>query len=168
MDVRTARPETILASMETVLGPLHLLTGELLASQELHDRMRHLATLGAEALAEAPLQETIAAVAEQVDRLVRKRQPELGAPVSLLEAARRLGISKSRTLAPAIKRDAVRTVLVGGKRKIPLDELRRLAVEGLVGPRRRAVTRPKGTPREPRDLDAEVAQVRALQYPGDA
>ena len=60
----------------------------------------------------------------------RASPPSL-APLSLREAARRLGISRTRTLVPAIEAGMVRTIKIGKQHRIPLDEVTRLARDGL-------------------------------------
>jgi len=86
----------------------------------------------------------------------------------LLEAARRLQVSKTRTLLPAVCCGAVRTVLVGGKRKVPEDELRRVAVEGLAPPRRGFVPEHEQRVAGPATSKPRVALVRALRVPDGA
>ena len=70
---------------------------------------------------------------------------------------------QGRTLMPAVKRGAVRTIRIGGKTRIPLEELVRVTEEGLNPPRRRS--RQRSTPAKVRDLNAELAEVRSLKYP---
>src|SRR5260370_24051534 len=54
--------------------------------------------------------------------------------LSKAECAKRLGVSKSRTLQPAIKAGRVRTVRVGKRDRIPADEFERIRSEGFVKP----------------------------------
>ncbi|HEY4884125.1 MAG TPA: hypothetical protein VII08_10865 [Myxococcales bacterium] len=134
------------------------LTFELIAMEERRERREYFGP---------SLAERIDALSKQVGTLLRRRPPELAAPVSLVEAARVLGVSKTRTLLPAIRRGDVRVVRVGGRLRVPVDELERIEVEGLNRQKRR---RPRAssdaTPTSPaRDLQAEVAEVRGLRFP---
>ncbi len=65
------------------------------------------------------------------------------APLSLRAVARRLGVSRTLTLVPAIDAGLVRTVGFGKRRRIPLDEFARLVRDGLGGPAPRT-RKPKG------------------------
>jgi hypothetical protein len=156
-------PETIRATLESLYPntPFCELTYETLLGQDGHDRNAFLAEIGQEALEEEPLAERL----DTLVRLMRRRELELGAPVSLAEAARRLGISKSRTFLPAVRRGVVHAVKIGGRLKVPLDELERLAIEGMALPRRRAQPPAHAARGTPRDLGTELAEVRALKYP---
>ncbi len=162
-------PEKIAAALQRAYPGVRFdsLTYELISSEHMRERRVFLAELGAESLTEAPLRDEVAALAEQVGTLVRRREPQVGAPVSLREAARRLHISKSRSLTPAIAAGTVRTVRVGGRTKVPADELQRLAREGLepVAPKRRQRRKKgeQGAPVTESDVEAQVAAVLAIE-----
>ncbi len=116
--------------------------------------------------------EALAALPELLDELRRSRAPAKSkpdtvtlpaVPTSLARAAKLLGVSKTRTLLPAIAAGAVCTIKQGKRLLIPPGELRRLAAEGIVAVptprRRRRMVKPPG----PRDISAEAAAVRALR-----
>jgi hypothetical protein len=85
-------------------------------------------------------------------------------PVSLARAAKLLGVSKSRTLRPEVEAGVVRTVGQGKRRRVPPDELRRLAAEGVNSPRRAASKRPNAARTgPPLDLAAELARVASFR-----
>jgi hypothetical protein len=69
---------------------------------------------------------------EERDRLLKERD-RLLAPLTLQQAAARLGVSRSSTLVPAINLGNIATVLWGkrkGVRRVPIAEMRRLEREG--------------------------------------
>jgi len=87
---------------------------------------------------------------------------------SVREAARLLGVSASKTLAPAIRAGHVRAVRMPGTRRstrIPADEVERIGREGLGGVRGlRVVRAPRAAPR----ADALAAEVGAFADSLDA
>jgi hypothetical protein len=85
-------------------------------------------------------------------------------PLSVSAAAKLLCVSKSRTLLPAIAAGIVRTVGHGKRRRVPPDELRRLAAEGINPPRKASTNRVTARkPGPPVDLSAELARVAAMR-----
>src|SRR5712664_1908782 len=79
------------------------------------------------------LQAQVAQVAALMARIATV-QPHDRRPLSLAQAAARLGVSRSGTLAPAIEKGKVATVPWGKTRlRIPLDEIERLESEGFGG-----------------------------------
>jgi hypothetical protein len=85
--------------------------------------------------------------------------------VSLARAAKLLGVSKSRTLLPAVEAGVVRTVGQGKRRLVPPDELRRLATDGICAQakkRRSPRGRPAGSSPAPVDVANEAARVLGL------
>ena len=86
--------------------------------------------------------------------------------LSRREVARLLGISRTRTLGPAIAAGVVRTVRVGGELRVPAEEVARVAREGLVRARRSTTAKPRSAvPVQLPDLASELAAVRALKPP---
>ncbi len=83
--------------------------------------------------------------------------------LSLRAAAKRLGVSRTRTLVPAIDAGLVRTVGVGKRRRIPLDEFARIVREGFgeQAPRPRKHRSKRGRA-EPFDAAEEAKAVLAL------
>jgi hypothetical protein len=61
-------------------------------------------------------------------------------PLSLAQSAKRLGVSTSRTLMPAVAAGVVATIRWGRRRRIAIDEIERLERDGFGGkkPRKRA------------------------------
>jgi len=85
-------------------------------------------------------------------------------PLTLAEAAERLGVSRARTLRPAIAAGKIAAVPWGKKRvRIAMDEIERLEREGFGGkklPRTRR-QRQKDPAQFPADFDAGLARLRA-------
>lgn len=81
---------------------------------------------------------------------IREMRRELSPPPQLLsirQAAKYLGVSAGRTIAPLVSSGAIRTVVLipGRTPKIPLEEVQRIAREGVQAPtkaRRRVVAAP--------------------------
>jgi hypothetical protein len=79
--------------------------------------------------------------------------------LSIRQAAKYLGVSACRTLGPLVASGAVRTVVLtpGARPKIPLEEVQRIAREGVqapVKPARRVVR--KATRVDPEEIDARL------------
>lgn len=75
-----------------------------------------------------------------IERLAAAVQHLLGvhalaekAPLTITQAARRLGVSKSRTLLPAIAAGLVATVRWGRRRRVTMEEIERLERQGFGG-----------------------------------
>jgi excisionase family DNA binding protein len=87
-------------------------------------------------------------VAEILRHVRRERRPALdNVPelMSVAQAAKVLGRSRTRTLRPAVARGEIRMVTVGARQLIPKSEVVRVAEEGLRergAPARRRPTRP--------------------------
>lgn len=90
----------------------------------------------------------------------RPRFADLPALVSERQAAKVLGVSRTRTLGPAIASGAVRGVAVNGTRRIPKAELERVALEGITAPPRGVSSGRKRT-RAPRasEVAARIAAI---------
>src|SRR5437868_8578356 len=71
-----------------------------------------------------------------VQQLLGARTPAANAPFTIAQAARRLGVSRSRTLLPAIAADLVATIAWGRRRRITLEEVERLDRQGFGGKKR--------------------------------
>lgn len=83
--------------------------------------------------------------------------------VSVSRAARILGVSKARSLMPAIAEGIVRTVVVGRRVRIAPAELRRLAEQGVVAPPHRPRKRRATPAHAPADPQVEAARVLAIR-----
>jgi len=120
------------------------------------------------------MRDNLAATAALLDALEARLQQDMGAwsktyqrdrrhqTFSLSQAARRLGISRSNTLTPAVAGGKIATVPWGPKRvRISLAEIERLEAEGFGGatarPRRTGKTR-----RSPPNVDEELARLRSM------
>lgn len=83
--------------------------------------------------------------------------------LSVREAAKRLGVSASNTLRPAIRAGCVRTVTLPGTRRsvrIPSDEVERIGREGLAPPVRALARIPRTAP-QGATLAADIARLAA-------
>lgn len=95
------------------------------------------------------LRAEVAALAREVAKLRRSTAaPNTPRLVSFREAARRLGVSRTRTLPALIRDKAIRVVHVNGRARISTDEIERLCREGAAS--RFAAQRAKPQPRASR------------------
>ncbi len=78
-------------------------------------------------------------VRQAVAVLESARVPPSGTPLSIAQAAKRLGVSTSRTLMPAIAAKLVATIPWGrSRRRISVEEIERLERDGFGGKKRRS------------------------------
>jgi excisionase family DNA binding protein len=87
--------------------------------------------------------------------------------LSRRQAARRLGVSRGRTLDLLIQEGVIRTVRIGSRIKIPLAEIERLLQEGAPNstpppPMVRRTPAPRAT-RRPPNVQQELAKARGLK-----
>lgn len=109
------------------------------------------------------LEAKVVALEDEVKTL---RAGQSDAPMSKSEVARRLRVSKSRTLLPAIAQGKVRTVTVGKEQRISVSEFVRLREEGFGQTKRqkRAAARaPAPVSRVP-DTAAAIAMLDQMEY----
>src|SRR6266478_1153304 len=140
------------------------LSTDLVAAAQCDERREFLVGLGLDALEQEPIREELRRLRAAVLRQTRDERD--GALLSRREVARLLGISRTRTLGPAIAAGVVRTVRVGGELRVPAEEVARVAREGLVRARRSTTARPRSAvPVQLPDLASELAAVRALKPP---
>jgi|SRR5712664_292710 len=83
-------------------------------------------------LAEAVADIVMARLEARLNALATARQPRGGDTrlLSLRGAARRLGVSRGRTLPDLIAERKVKTVTVAGRVKVPMSEIERIEREG--------------------------------------
>ena len=74
--------------------------------------------------------EEVRALRREVAELRRERRVGTGKLLSAAEAARRLGVSRGKTIAVLIDEGKIRTVPVNGRLRIPASEIDRLVREG--------------------------------------
>lgn len=145
-------PNTPCASCGRVAEPTDALVAALLS-------------LGASQLPGADAEPALSAMAApQSDQQPSAPDAQRGALLSLRKAAARLGVSRSRTLLPAIAAGLVRVVKVGKRDRVPADELERISRDGLM-PAAAARRRTKAKGPSPRDPAAEAATVLAMEFP---
>jgi hypothetical protein len=104
-----------------------LCSAEVSGSEDLHAEVKAL---------RGQLARTLAAM----EALPGQKKDDGRSPLSLAQSAKRLGVSTSRTLMPAITAGVVVTIPWGRRRRIAIDEIERLEREGFGGkkPRKRA------------------------------
>lgn len=85
--------------------------------------------------------------------------------LSVAEAARRLGVSRNETMDQLIDTKALRTVVIGDKRKVPASEIDRADREGLPFQKKTIPARPKRVPvsAEAPLVKETLAAMRALK-----
>src|SRR2546428_8448128 len=93
------------------------------------DRRRSAADL----TLEPPIEKLTAAVQQL---LAAHPPPTRAGPLTIAQAARRLGVSRSRTLLPAIAAGLVATVRWGRRQRVTMEEIERLERQGF-GARKR-------------------------------
>jgi excisionase family DNA binding protein len=71
-----------------------------------------------------------ALVAKFVSEMPRRRRGEDSRLLTMSQAARRLGVSRTRTLPLLIQDRRIRTVTVAGQTRIPASEVERIEAEG--------------------------------------